>query len=71
MSVSRTMPSDTQRSPRLHSFKNYCMCGGYAWQMNGRSQEQPHMTWCPQYAEYAEWWATTHPLGHGSYMEER
>ncbi len=38
------------------SFKNYCTCGGHAWQMNGRPQSQPHMDWCPQREEYAEWW---------------
>jgi hypothetical protein len=43
----------------MASFKHYCNCGGYAWQMNGRPQEQPHMDWCPQFAEYAEWWATS------------
>lgn len=41
----------------ISSFKNHCTCGGFAWSMNGRPQSQPHMTWCPQYAEYAEWWA--------------
>jgi hypothetical protein len=40
----------------LKSFKNYCMCGGFAWQLNGRPQSQPHMGWCPQLAEYAEWY---------------
>lgn len=44
---------DTLRSD--YSFKNYCTCGGYAWDRNGRPKEQPHMTWCPQYKEYAEW----------------
>lgn len=39
----------------LKSFKHYCNCGGYAWQMNGRQEERPHMDWCPQYAEYEEW----------------
>jgi hypothetical protein len=37
------------------SFKNYCTCGGYARTMNGRGEEQPHMRWCPQYEEYAEY----------------
>lgn len=41
----------------LRSFKHYCNCGGYAWTMNGRPESQPHMEWCPQFAEYAEWWA--------------
>lgn len=30
-------------------------CGGYAWQMNERPEAQPHMDWCPQRDEYAEW----------------
>lgn len=41
----------------MDSFKNYCTCGGYARTMNGRPQSQPHMSWCPQYEEYAKWWA--------------
>lgn len=41
---------------RLISFGNYCNCGGYAWQMNGRPEAQPHMDWCPQREEYAEWY---------------
>ena len=40
---------------KLRSFKHYCTCGGYAWRMNGRPEEQPHMDWCPQHDEYAEW----------------
>jgi len=40
----------------IKTFKNYCTCGGYAWQMNGRPEAQPHMTWCRQYDEYAEWY---------------
>lgn len=39
----------------LKRFKNGCTCGGYAWTMNGRDPEQPHMAWCPQIHEYAEW----------------
>jgi hypothetical protein len=45
----------------LKSFKEYCTCGGHAWQMNGRPEASPHMAWCPQAAEYAEWWAALHP----------
>ena len=37
-------------------FHNHCNCGGYAWTMNGRDERQPHMTWCPQAKEYAEWY---------------
>lgn len=39
----------------LKTFKNSCTCGGYAWNINGRPREQPHMSWCPQYNEYGEW----------------
>jgi hypothetical protein len=37
-------------------FKNHCTCGGFAWTMNGRDPAQPHMAWCPQLEEYAEWY---------------
>lgn len=33
----------------------YCTCGGYAWSMNGRDPEQPHMEWCPKFDEHATW----------------
>jgi hypothetical protein len=46
------------------TFKNYCMCGGYAWQMNGRPEEQPHMDWCPQKEEYAEYRRALSLLSH-------
>jgi hypothetical protein len=39
----------------MTSFKHYCTCGGFAWTMNGRPKEQPHMAWCPQADEYAQW----------------
>jgi hypothetical protein len=55
-----------EQAQALKSFKHYCNCGGFAWQMNGRSQEQPHMDWCPQYDEYAEWWAAMHATDRGS-----
>jgi hypothetical protein len=45
----------------LRTFKNYCTCGGFAWQMNGRPESQPHMSWCPQAEEYAEWYAAQQP----------
>ncbi len=45
-----------EEAKNLKSFKNYCQCGGFAWEMNGRPESQPHMDWCPQYAEYAEWY---------------
>lgn len=44
----------------LKSFKHYCTCGGYAWQMNGRPESRPHLDWCPQLKEHAEWWDALH-----------
>jgi len=44
----------------LRTFKNHCSCGGYANTINGRPDNQPHMTWCPQFAEYAEWCKAMH-----------
>lgn len=41
----------------VRTFKNYCTCGGFAWQMNGRPESEPHMDWCPQREEYAAWYA--------------
>lgn len=46
------------RTEKPKFFKNHCNCGGYAWTMNGRPESQPHMAWCPQLEEYAEWYAT-------------
>ena len=46
-----------KEAEELTTFKNSCNCGGFAWSMNGRPQEQPHMTWCPQYEEYQEWFS--------------
>lgn len=40
----------------LKFFKNICNCGGCAYELNGRSEKQPHMIWCPQFKEYDEWW---------------
>lgn len=40
---------------KLKTFKHHCNCGGYAWSMNGRNALNPHMSWCPQRSEYAEW----------------
>lgn len=45
---------------KLTSFKNYCNCGGHAWQINGRPQSNPHMSWCPQNEEYLEWYKAIH-----------
>lgn len=34
------------------SYKEYCTCGGYAWSMNRRNPDHPHMQWCAQYEEH-------------------
>ena len=52
-----------EEAQQLKTFKNYCTCGGYAWQMNGRPEAQPHMAWCPQSEEYAEWYQALHDKG--------
>jgi hypothetical protein len=40
----------------LKSFASYCTCGGFAaGSSNDRSVHQPHMSWCPQAEEYAEY----------------
>lgn len=39
----------------MTTFEHHCTCGGYAWRMNGRDPRQPHMSWCPQAEEYAEY----------------
>lgn len=44
----------------LKRFEHYCTCGGYAHSMNGRPASDPHMAWCPQRTEYAEWYAALH-----------
>ena len=44
-----------EQAINLKSFKNYCQCGGYACDLNGRDPEQPHMNWCPQLSEWLEW----------------
>lgn len=49
-----------EEAEKLVTFKNRCTCGGFAWTLNGRPAAQPHMQWCPQYAEYAEWWEALH-----------
>ena len=44
-----------EEADKLKVFKHMCTCGGYAWQLNGRNEADPHMTWCPQRDEYLEW----------------
>lgn len=57
---------DARREPGLYTFQYPCNCGGYAWAMNGRPQSQPHMDWCPQFAEYAAWWASKQNRGESA-----
>lgn len=45
---------------KLKTFNNLCTCGGYAYNLNGRSEKQPHMPWYPQYKEYSEWYEALH-----------
>lgn len=40
----------------VRTFKHYCNCGGYARLFNGRPESQPHMHWCPQFEECAEYY---------------
>ncbi len=49
-----------EEAQQLKTFKHHCNCGGYAWTINGRPEAQPHMAWCPQHAEYAEWYRALH-----------
>jgi len=49
-----------EEAEKLKAFENTCTCGGYAWSVNGRPEAQPHMAWCPQAAEYAEWYKAIH-----------
>ena len=53
-----------EEAANLKHFKNLCTCGGYAHTMNGRPVEQPHMHWCGQFAEYAEWYNALHGDPH-------
>ncbi len=40
---------------RLKRFDHYCTCGGFAFSMNGRDPDNPHMDWCPQFPQWKEW----------------
>lgn len=46
-----------EEADKLITFQNYCTCGGFAHHMNGRDRRQPHMSWCEQREEYAEWYS--------------
>lgn len=47
----------------LKRFDHYCTCGGFAYSLNGRNEAYPHMDWCPQAPQYAEWWRALHEPG--------
>ena len=49
-----------EEAKALKVFKNHCTCGACGWRMSGRPERQPHMQWCPQHDEYAEWWQALH-----------
>jgi hypothetical protein len=57
----RSVTVNREEANSLKRFKRGCICGGYAWRMNGRDPEQPHELWCPQYEEYGEWFAAIDP----------
>ncbi len=44
-----------EEAKNLLVFDEPCTCGGYAWTMNGRDPNNPHMAWCPQREQYMEW----------------
>ena len=39
----------------LKTFKNYCICGGFAGMSERAKSRHPHMEWCPQIEEWEEW----------------
>ncbi len=45
---------------KIKKFDHVCTCGGYAWQMSGRDESRPHMDYCPQKAQYDEWYRAMH-----------
>jgi hypothetical protein len=49
-----------EQAEQLKTFDHYCTCGGFAWQLNGRSKENPHMSWCPQKQQYDAWYTALH-----------
>lgn len=44
-----------EEAKNLKSFKNLCMCGGYAGLSERAKSRHPHMYWCPQREEREEW----------------
>ena len=52
-----------EEAEKLTTFKNYCICGGYACSMNGRNPADPHESWCPQKEEYDAWYLAMNPKG--------
>ena len=49
-----------EEAQKLKTFKNYCICGGFAWSMNDRDKRRPHMSYCPQREEYNQWYDALH-----------
>jgi len=49
-----------EEAEKLIYFDHYCTCGGNAYKMNGRPESNPHMDWCPQKAQYDEWYKAMH-----------
>lgn len=56
-----------KEAKELTRFTHSCTCGGFAHQINGRDPANPHMSWCPQREEYAEWWKALHENPRGAY----
>lgn len=52
----RAIRMTKEQAQNLKTFKNYCTCGGYAWSLNGRDKDNPHLYWCPQKGEHAAWY---------------
>lgn len=49
-----------EEAESLTTFDEICICGGFAWQLNGRPQADPHMHWCPQKPQYDERYEAMH-----------
>jgi len=44
-----------EEAVNLKRFDHHCTCGGFAARMNGRDPDDPHMAWCPQQPQHAEY----------------
>ena len=51
----------SEKWKRKKKFDNFCTCGGYAYTINGRNPDQPHMEWCKQFDEYSEYYKNKEP----------